>query len=137
MYIYPFLLSLPPTPLPSHPCRSSLSTELSSLCYPAASHELSVSHKVVNVHQCSSIRDLTFSCVPSPSPHLCLYSCPENRVIGYQFSRFHIYALKYSVCFSLSELLHSLGQTLGSSTSLQMTQLRSSLCINPILFHIF
>ena len=137
MYIYPFLLSLPPTPLPSHPCRSSPSAELSSLSYPAASHELSVSHKVVNVHQCSSIRDPTLSRVPSPSLRLRLYSCPANRFIGYQFSRFHIYALKYSVCFPLSELLHSLGQTLGSSTTLQMTQLRSSLCINPVHFHIF
>ena len=37
-YTYiPFLLSLPPTSL-SHPSRSSQSTELSSLCYTAASH---------------------------------------------------------------------------------------------------
>ena len=41
-YIYtyiPSLLDLPPTsPPPHHPCRSSQSTELSSLCCTAASH---------------------------------------------------------------------------------------------------
>ena len=28
------------------------------------------------------------------------------------FSRFHIYALIYDICFSLSDLLHSVGQSL-------------------------
>ena len=38
IYTYiPSILSLPPNP-PSHPCRSSQSTELSSLCHTAASH---------------------------------------------------------------------------------------------------
>ena len=41
-YIYP--LSLEP---PSHPSRSAQSTELSSLCYTAASHYLSISHVLV------------------------------------------------------------------------------------------
>ena len=30
--------------------------------------------------------------------------------------------LSYGICFSLSDLLHSVGQTLGLSTSLQITQ---------------
>ena len=45
----------------------------------------------------------------------------------YHFSRFHIYVLIYDVCFSLSDLLHSVWQSLGPSTSLQMTQFRSFL----------
>ena len=38
------------------------------------------------------------------------------------FSRFHIYVLIHNICFSLSDLLHSVQQTLYSSTLLQMTQ---------------
>ena len=38
------------------------------------------------------------------------------------FFRFHIYVLAYSICFSLSDLLHSVWQTLGPSTSQQITQ---------------
>ena len=56
---------------------------------------------------------------PSPSPcpqvhslHLCLYSCPAPRFFRTIFSfsfffRFHIYVLAYSICFSPSDLLHS------------------------------
>ena len=46
----------------------------------------------------------------------------------YHFARFHIYALIYDICFSLSVLLHSMGYTLGLSTSLPMTQFGSFLC---------
>ena len=68
---------------------------------------------------------------PSPSPcppfyslHLHLYSCPTPRFIRTLFFlfRFHIYVLAYNICFSLSDLLHSVWQTLGPSTSLQITQ---------------
>ena len=52
-----------------------------------------------------------------------LYSCPATRFIStIFFFRFHIYALAYGICFSLSDLLHSVWQNLGPSTSLQITQ---------------
>ena len=38
------------------------------------------------------------------------------------FFRFHIYTLAYGICFSLSDLLHSVWQTLGPSTSLNIIQ---------------
>ena len=54
---------------------------------------------------------------PSPSPcpqvhslRLHLYSCPAPRffrTIFFFFFRFHIYVLAYGICFSLSDLLHS------------------------------
>ena len=48
---------------------------------------------------------------PSPQVHslrLHLYSCPETRFISTIFCfRFHTYVLAYSICFSLSDLLHS------------------------------
>ena len=47
---------------------------------------------------------------------------PWNSVHLYHFSRFHIYALIHSICFSLFIILHSVWQILGPSTSLQMTQ---------------
>ena len=39
----------------------------------------------------------------------------------------------YDICFSLSDLLHSVWHSLGPSTSLQMTQFRSFLCW--VIFH--
>ena len=54
---------------------------------------------------------------PSPSPcpqvhslHLRLYlflSCPRFFITFFFFFRFHIYVLAYGICFSLSDLLHS------------------------------
>ena len=49
---------------------------------------------------------------------------PCKPVHLYRFSRFHIYALIYDICFSLSDLLHSVWQSLDSSMSLH----------DPILF---
>ena len=61
---------------------------------------------------------------------------PCKPVHLYHFSRFHIYALIYDICFSLSDLLHSVGQSLGPSTSLQMTQFRSFLWLSNIPLYI-
>ena len=50
----------------------------------------------------------------------------------YHFSRFHIYTLIYDICFSLSDLFHPVWQSLGPSTSLQMTQFHSILWLSNI-----
>ena len=89
----------------------------------------------------------------SPSPSLCrqvyslclrLYSCPAPTFFRtFFFFSFHIYVLAYGICFSLSDLLHSVWQTPGPSTSLQITQFRFFLwlivhCIYvPHLFYPF
>ena len=44
----------------------------------------------------------------SSEPFFCLFVC-----------RYHIYVLAYGICFSLSDLLHSVWQSPGPSTSLQ------------------
>ena len=72
---------------------------------------------------------------------------PCKPVHLYHFPRLHIYALIYDICFSLSDLLHSVWQSLGPSTSLQMTQfhfvlyiLKSSIDTSPLtngLFRLF
>ena len=61
---------------------------------------------------------------------------PCKPVHLYPFSRFHIYALIYDICFSLSDLLHSVLQSLDPSMSLQMTQFCSFLWLSNIPVYI-
>ena len=61
---------------------------------------------------------------------------PCKAVHLYHFSRFHIHALIYDICFSLSDLLHSVWQSLDPSTSPQMTQFRSFLWLSNIPLYI-
>ena len=79
----------------------------------------------------------------SPRPQVCslrlrLYSCPAPRFFRtiFFFFRFHIYVLPYGICFSLSDLLHSVWQSLGPSTSLQITQFRFFLWLGNIPLYI-
>ena len=78
---------------------------------------------------------------PSPSPYpqvhslvgLHHYSCLAPRFFKTFFLfRFHIYLLAYGICFSLSDLLNSVWQTAGPSTSLQITQFRFFLWLSNI-----
>ena len=65
-------------------------------------------------------------------------SCPANRLISTIF-RFHKYVLIY-ICSPLYDLLHSVKYTLGSSTSLELTQVCSFLWVSNIpmcVYHIF
>ena len=61
---------------------------------------------------------------------------PCKLVHLYHFSRFHIYSLIYDICFSLSDLLHSVWQSLDPSTYLQMTKFCSFLWLSNIPLHI-
>ena len=65
------------------------------------------------------------------SLHLCLYFCLANQFICIVFLD-STYELIYGICFSLSDLLHSVWQSLDPSTSLQMTQIRSFLWLSNI-----
>ena len=60
-----------------------------------------------------------------------------KQVHQYHFSRFHIYALIYNICFSLSDSFHSAKQALGSSTSVQLTHICSFLWLSNIPLYIF
>ena len=55
----------------------------------------------------------------------------------YHFSRVHINALIYDICFSLSDLLHSVWLSLGPFTFLQMAQFHSFLWLSNSPFYIF
>ena len=137
---HPSCVSLPPSL--SHPSRWTQSTELISLCYAAASHYLSILHLVVYLCPCHS---LTSSQLTLPPPRVLksiLYVCifipvlPLGSSEPFFFFRFHIYVLAYSICFSLSVLLHSVGQSLGPSTSLQITQFHSFLWLSNIPLYV-
>ena len=139
IYIYPrisSLLRLPPT-LPITPLQvvTKHRADLPVLCgcFPLASY-----FTFGNIYKSMPLCDFV-PAYPSPSPrpqvhslHLCLYSYPAPRFFRmiFFFFRFHIYVLAYSICFSLSDLLPSVGQTLGPSTSLQITQFCSFLWLS-------
>ena len=83
---------------------------------------------------------LTSPFIPS-SPHLCphvctlglhLYSCLSIG-LSVSFSRFYIHALIFDICFSLSDLLYSVYQTLGMSLSIFL-HLFNSLYWNSLSF---
>ena len=61
---------------------------------------------------------------------------PCKQVHLYHFSRFHIYVLIYDICFSLSDLFHSVWQSLDPSMTLQMTQFRSFLWLSNIPLYV-
>ena len=46
---------------------------------------------------------------------------PCKKVHQYHFPRFHIYALVYDICLSLSDLVQSVSKALDSSTSVKLT----------------
>ena len=88
---------------------------------------------------------LTSSQLTLPPPHVLtsmLYVCifipflPLGSSEPLFFFRFHIYVLAYSICFSLSDLFHSLWQSLGPSTSLQITQFCFFLWLSNIPLYI-
>ena len=68
-----------------------------------------------------------------------LYICVSIPALqtGSSVPFFHIYVLIYDVCFSLSDLLHSVWHSLDPSTSLQMTQFRSFLWLSNIPSYVY
>ena len=98
----------------SFPFRSPQRTEQSSLCYTVGFHQLSILYIVSIVYICQS-QSPNLSHLPPFLPwypyvgslRLRLYFCFVNKIIYTNFFRFHIYVLIYNICFSLSDLLHS------------------------------
>ena len=118
MYTYipispPSCVSLPPSL--SQPSRWSQSTELISpvLC---SCFTLVIYFTFGSIYMCPC-HSLTSSQLTLPPPHVLksiLYVCAFIPVLPlgssetlFLFFRFHIYVLAYSICFTLSDLLHS------------------------------
>ena len=132
--ISPYPLPLEP---PSHP------SKLSQSWSPCAMQQLPTSHpfyiwQCIYVNATLSLRP-SFPFPPCPqvhSLHLHLYSCPATRFIDTIFLKIPYICVSIWYCFSLSDLLHSVWQTLGQSTSLQITQFRSFLWLSNIPLYI-
>ena len=127
----PSCVSLPPSL--SHPSRWSQGTELISLYYftfGSVYMSMPLSHFVPAYPFPLPVSSSPFSMSVS-----LLLSCPWVLQNPF-FFRFHIYVLAYSICFSPSDLLHSVWQTLGPSTSLQITQFRFFLWLSNIPLYI-
>ena len=106
----------PLRPPPPRPSGSSQSTRRSSLHYTAATRSPSSLHKVV----------VYVSVLPSRSPHPPLFSMAVSLFLPCTISLDSVYMCVDTQGFS--ELLHSVWQTLGPSTFIQMTFLRISEC---------
>ena len=140
MYTHtPSLSNVPSSPPhPSYLSRSSQGTKLCCLCRTEASHQPSALCTVVFTRQAYS--PSSSHLLPSRVHMTILYCCisipPCKQAHLNRLSRFHTYASIYNICFSLSDLLHSVWQTLGPTPSLQMTQFYSFLCLSNIPLYI-
>ena len=83
----------------------------------------------------SAILNLSHPVLPLLCLQVILYVCVSIPALqigsSVPFSRFHIYVLIYDICFSLSDLLHSIEQVLGSSTSVQLIQIHNYNEVSP------
>ena len=115
LYIYPHipsLLHLPATlPIPPLQGVTKHRADLPVLC---GCFPLAICFTFGSVYMSMSLSHFVLA-YPSASPcpqvhslHLHLYSCPVPMFFRtFFFFRFHIYVLAYGICFSLSDLLHS------------------------------
>ena len=125
MYSYiPSFPSLPATTPPPHPLRSWQSATLSSLCHPAASHQLSALHTLVYIHQGHSLSSsplLPDHCVNKSVLYICA-SIPALQIASLvPFFWIPYRCVNIWYLFS-SDLIHSAWQALDSGISLQFTQ---------------
>ena len=109
---YPLPLASPshtpyPTPLGGHKAQADLPVLCG--CFPLAIYFTfgSVYMSMPLSHFVPAYPSLSL-CPQVYSLRLRLYSCPAPRFFRITFIfRFHIYVLEYSICISLSDLLHS------------------------------
>ena len=115
VYTYPHipsLLRLPPTiPIPPLQEVSKYRADLPVLC---GCFPLAIYFTFGSVYVSTLLSHLVpahpspYTCPQVHSPRLHLYSCPAPRFFRtIFFLRFHIYVLAHGICFSLSDLLHS------------------------------
>ena len=84
--------------------------QLCALLHALNLHWSSVLHMIIYMSQCYSLKSPHPHLLPLSlkvrSLHLCALCYPACRIVS-TVSKFHIYALIYNICLSLSDLLHS------------------------------
>ena len=102
------------------------STSLFTPCKYVPQYHFSRFHMLTQL--CPTLCDPMDCSPPDSSIHGILQArILEWVVISFSRPRVHIYVLIYNMCFSLSDLLLSVLQALGSSTSLQLPQIHGFL----------
>ena len=116
--MYTYIPISPPSASPSHPpCPTLLGDHKHRAVLPVlcGCFPLAIYFTFGSVYMSMPLSHFV-TAYPSPSPYpqvhsllgLCLYSHLTPRFFMTIFSlRFHIYVLAYGICFSLSDLLHS------------------------------
>ena len=119
MYTY-----IPPPFFISFPFKSPQSTQQSSLCYTAGSHQLSISYILVYICQSQSLNSSHTLFPPLVSIHLFSTSVsvflPCKQVHLYHFSRFHVYMLIYNIfvfLFLTTSLFMTVSRSIHVSTN--------------------
>ena len=129
VYIYPYIPS--PSPSLSHPSRWSQSTQLISLCYAAASHQLSVLNLVVYICQCHTLTSSQLNNPPSNVLKSILYVCVFILVLPQGSSQTFFFLHSIYMCWNTVFVYLFL-------TSLCMTDSRSiHLTTNNSIFFFF
>ena len=146
--MYTYMPVYPPLASPSHPpFPTPLGGHKAPSWSPCAMWLLPTSylHLVVYICPCHSQTLSQFTLPPSRVLKSILYVCIFIPVLPLGaselfsflfFFRFHIYVLVYSICFSLTDLLHSVWHSLHPSTSLQITQFHFFLWLSNIPLYI-
>ena len=127
----PVPLECPSHPAPSHPSGSSQSTGCER---PESQSKSPLAPVWLTLHACTRYMlargsgHVQCHSLHSSCPLLPHFSMPVSPLLPcreahqYHLPRFHIYVFIDGICFSLSDLLHSIQWALGSSTSLELIQ---------------
>ena len=94
-------------------------------------------HGNISIHVTLSIQlTLSYPLPKSINLFSVCFSIATLQIFQYHLSRFNIYVLVNDIYLSLSDLLHSVSQALGSCISLELTQMGSFLWLSNIPLHL-